>query len=130
MTLTLTATAAPAIVKLSPAKFGEQVKAFKALALLKKETAAAAAAAEKSHKAARDALLLALGGAEVATCGNYVLTVKTGAAAEASLTFADGVKTPWSAVSSVTIGNRQVSTAGSTLYGGRSGALTIDVVGG
>ena len=130
MTLNLTATAAPSIVKLSPAKFGEQVKAFKALALLKKETAAAAAAADKSHKAARDALLLALAGAEVATCGNYVLTVKTGAAAEASITFADGVKAPWASVSNVTIGNRQVPTAGSSLYGGRAGALALDVVGG
>ena len=129
MTLTLTSTA-PAIAKLAPSKYGEQVRDYKALCLLKKETAAAAAAADKAHKAARDALLLALNGAEAATCGNYVLTVKTGAAAEASITFADGVKAPWANVVSVTIGNRQVPTAGSTLYGGRSGSTTIDVVGG
>ena len=128
--MALNLTAAPAIVKIDAKKFGDKVKAYKQLCLVKKETAAAAAAADSAHKAARDEMALLMQGASAATCGNYVLTAKISSDAAPTITFATGAKSLWSDVTSVLIGNTTHPATGAKLYGGRAGSLQIEVAGG
>jgi len=133
MSLHLTApaeTPAPGLVRLNPGKWLDKVRAFAQLKLRKKETAAEAASVDSAHKSAMAELFTALSGAPAATCGNYVLSVKTAAPAAASITLPDGRKLAWASVTSILVGNETIPAAGITLYGGRTSNPQIDCAGG
>ena len=130
MTLTLTAPAAPGLVRLDTGKFGDIVRDYAAAAARQKTAEAEARAAKQSAESLRGKLIAAMGDAPAALCGNAVLTRKQTAGAEPSLTLRGGDKLAWSAVSGLTVGNKYVAASDvATLYGGRSGSTSLTVAG-
>ena len=105
----------------------QKVSAFVALKQTKKDTARAAEAADSAYRAARGELLREILPGNRAVCGDFVLTVREGSTAAASVTLPDGRKVAWSDVTSITIGNETVKAARCLLYGGRSATIDIDV---
>lgn len=108
--------------------WAEKLRNYVTLQATKKTTAAAAAAADNAVKAARGEILLELGEATAAVCGNMVVSVKTGADAEKTITLATGQKIPWSSVTSLLIGNTTVKGSDViSIYGGRQGSAEVTV---
>ena len=129
MSLTFTANATPGIATLHP----DWAPKLRAYALLRDQQQAAdaeARAAKAAADAAKDEILAALAGAAAATCGNLVVTVKTGNPAPASLTLETGQKIPWDKITSLIVGNVNVPAADvKTIFGGRSASTSIQVAG-
>ncbi len=129
MSLNLTGTATPGIATLHP----DWAPKLRAYALLRDQQQAAdaeARAAKAAADAAKDEILTALAGAAAATCGNLVVTVKTGNPAPAALTTESGQKIPWDKVTGLTIGNAYVDAKEiKTIFGGRAGSVSVQVAG-
>ena len=129
MSLTFTANATPGIATLHP----DWAPKLRAYALLRDQQQAAdaeARAAKAAADAAKDEILTALAGAAAATCGNLVVTVKTGNPAPASLTLETGQKIPWDKITSLIVGNVNVPASDvKTIFGGRAGSVTLSVAG-
>ena len=129
MSLNLTGTASPGIATLHP----DWAPKLRAYALLRDQQQAAdaeARAAKAAADAAKDEILTALAGAAAATCGNLVVTVKTGNPAPASLTLETGQKIPWDKITSLIVGNVNVPASDvKTIFGGRAGSVTLSVAG-
>ena len=122
--------AAPGLIRLDTAEFGDIVRDYAAAAARQKTAEAEARAAKQTAESLRNKLLVAVGDVPAALCGNAVLTVKQTAGAEPSLTLRDGDKLAWSAVSGLTVGNKYVAASDvATLYGGRSGSTSLTVAG-
>ena len=118
------------LVRLDKAEFGDTVRDYAAAAARQKAAEADARAAKQVADSLRGKLLLAMGDAPAAICGNAVLTVKQTAGAEAALTLKAGDKLAWSAVSGLTVGNRYVAADDiATIYGGRSGSTSLTCAG-
>ena len=118
------------LVRLDKAEFGDTVRDYAAAAARQKVAEADARAAKQAADSLRGKLLLAMGDAPAAICGNAVLTVKQTAGAEAALTLKAGDKLAWSAVSGLTVGNRYVAADDiATIYGGRSGSTSLTCAG-
>ena len=129
MSLNLTGTATPGIVALHP-DWAPRLRGYALLRDMQQKADAEARAAKAAADAARDEIIAALAGATAATCGNLVVTVKTGSPAPASLTLETGQKIPGDKVTSLIVGNVNVPASDvKTIYGGRNGSPTVEIVG-
>ena len=129
MSLNLTGTASPGIVALHP-DWAPRLRGYALLRDMQQKADAEARAAKAAADAAKDEILTALAGAAAATCGNLVVTVKTGNPAPASLTLETGQKIPWDKVASLLVGNVVVPAGDvKTIFGGRQGSPTLSVTG-
>ncbi len=129
MSLNLTGTAPPGIAALPP-DWAPRLRGYALLRDMQQKADAEARAAKAAAHAARDDILAALAGATAATCGNLVVTVKTGNPAPASLTLETGQKIPWDKITSLIVGNVNVPASDvKTIYGGRSASTSIQVAG-
>ena len=129
MSLNLTGTASPGIVALHP-DWAPRLRGYALLRDMQQKADAEARAAKAAADAARDEIIAALAGATAATCGNLVVTVKTGKPVAPSLTLETGQKIPWDKVTSLIDGNVNVPASDvKTIYGGRNGSPTVEIVG-
>lgn len=118
--------------KLDPKVWRDDVNALVAAQATKREADAAARTADQAIKGLVAKFTKAMGEATAALCGGAVLTRKTRAGAEATLTTVDGERIPWADVASVTIGggNRVLKREEiAALFGGRGESIGLDVAG-
>ena len=121
----------PGITALDPAIWSAKLKTYALLREGPQNADSAARAAKAAADGAQTEILTAMRGSTAATCGNMIVTVKTGKEVAAALTLTSGQKVPWEKVTGLTIGNAYVDAKEvQTLYGGRSASVSIEVAGG
>jgi hypothetical protein len=129
MSLNLTGAVSPGIATLDPA-WAPKLRTYAELRDRQQNADAEARAAKAAADAAKAEILAALGTATAATCGNLIVSVKTGKDAPASVTLATGQKIMWEKVTSLIVGNENVPAADvQTLFGGRAGSVTLTIAG-
>lgn len=116
---------APSVLQLAPDVWHERIKTYVSARLTKKSADAVSRSADKVLKPVKDEILLGLGDAKRAQCGNVFLEVKHGAPVQASVTLPDGIKVPWSDVSTIVVGNHIFPASQCKPYGGREGSTDI-----
>jgi hypothetical protein len=128
----ITSTSTPAaLVHLNVALL-DTVRNYQQAKAAKTQAAAAAEAADRTYKAHKAELLKAMADAPAAVCGNMVLTKHQRSGAGASITLKSGQKIAWADVGLVMLGDTSVIEPAdiTTIFGGRTGSVEIEVIGG
>ncbi len=122
--------ASPNLTKLDPKVYAEKARTLQEAKARKSALDSESRALESTIKALTAEFIAAMGTAPAALCGSAVITRKETKDAAASLTLINGSKVPWSNVTSLLIGNSTVPRDDvQSLYGGRSGSVSIEIAG-